>query len=227
MAITTTGSGWAAVQTAQTAINPAPEPTNTITSVSLGRVNVRIIGVRSARRTGRRRRPAPSPRASGSRRRAGAGCARARRGTARARRDVEAVRVEEEVEAARHVLAGGAGHRVEDDRRLLALEAVDGADAHAVGHALADAAHGEVVGRDDEDVVGDERRASSPSSSVTRRAGEQVAAGRGDRLGLLGAGLAAALVLDGERAQAGAGERAAAASTRRLAHAARERSRES
>jgi hypothetical protein len=45
--------------------------------------------------------------------------------------DVEAVGVEEEREAAGHVLAGGAGHREEDDGRLLALDAVDGADAQA------------------------------------------------------------------------------------------------
>ena len=43
-------------------------------------------------------------------------------------RDVEPVAREQEVEPARDVLAARARHRVEDDRRLLALELVDGAD---------------------------------------------------------------------------------------------------
>ena len=101
-------------------------------------------------------------------------------------RDVEAVAAEEEVEAARDVLAGGAGHREEDDGRLAALEHVDGADADACGHGLADAGDGEVVGRDDHQVGALERARLRRSSSVTRAAGEQRAAGGGDRGCLLG-----------------------------------------
>ena len=143
-------------------------------------------------------------------------------------RDVEAVGVEEEVEAARDVLAGRAGHRVEDDRRLLALEAVDGADADAGGDAVADAAHGEVVGRDDEDVVGDEVAGSSPSSSVTVAPASRSRHAAAIAVGLLGAGLAAALVLDRERAQPDAGDaRRRARRPGASAHAGRERRRES
>jgi hypothetical protein len=40
-----------------------------------------------------------------------------------------------EVEPARHVFTGGAGHGIEDDGRLLALEDVDGADTNASGTA--------------------------------------------------------------------------------------------
>ena len=47
-------------------------------------------------------------------------------------RDVEAVARDEEVESARRVVARRGGHREEDDRRLLALELVDGADRDAV-----------------------------------------------------------------------------------------------
>ena len=112
-------------------------------------------------------------------------------------RDVEAVRVEEEIDAARHVLAGRAGHRVEDDRRLLALEAVDRADADTRGHVLADAVHGEVVRRDDEDVRLHER-ARDAFVVGDGRACEQVAAGGRDRGGLLRARLAPACVFDGD-----------------------------
>src|SRR6516164_3802322 len=56
-----------------------------------------------------------------------AGAARPRGG------DVEAVGTIEEIHAARRVLGRRGGHRVDDDRRLLPLEPVHGADPGAVG----------------------------------------------------------------------------------------------
>ena len=86
-------------------------------------------------------------------------------------RDVEAVPREQEVEPARDVLAARARHRVEDDRRLLALELVDGADPDApVGDLLAQAAHLRVVRRDDDDVLVRQRRARRARRRTASRA---------------------------------------------------------
>ena len=59
--------------------------------------------------------------------------------------DVETVIVEEEIDTAWRLLTRRARHGVEHDRRLLALEAVDGSDANAVRHGLANAAHRQVI----------------------------------------------------------------------------------
>ena len=67
---------------------------------------------------------------------------------------------------ARGVVGGAGGHRVDGDRRLLALELVDRADARAVGQVLLQLRDLRVVGRDDEDVVERRACASCPSLSV-------------------------------------------------------------
>src|SRR5213592_433322 len=61
--------------------------------------------------------------------------------------DVEPVAAEEEVEVARDLLAAGRRQREEDNRRLLALELVDGADMYAAGQMGPKAAHLSVVRR--------------------------------------------------------------------------------
>ena len=72
-------------------------------------------------------------------------------------RDVDPVLVEDEREAARRLLPARARERDDHDRRLLPLELVDGADAHALGHRLPQRPHLRVVRRHDEDVVDAER----------------------------------------------------------------------
>src|SRR5439155_22970098 len=67
--------------------------------------------------------------------------------------DVEPVAAEEEVEVARDLLAAGRRQGEEDNRRLLALELVDGADMYAAGQMGPKAAHLSVVRRDDHDVA--------------------------------------------------------------------------
>src|SRR5215204_321684 len=114
--------------------------------------------------------------------------------------------MEQKVDAAGDLLAGRAGHRVEDDRSLLTLEPVDCTDSHALRDPPADAANGEVVRRDYEDVF----RSQPLDLAVVagdRGTGEQILARGGDRLGLFGARLAAPLVVDGERPQPDPGDR--------------------
>ena len=99
-------------------------------------------------------------------------------------RDVQPVPREEEVEPARDVLAARARHRVEDDRRLLALELVHGADADSlVRDLLAQAADVRVVRRDDDRRPPARARARRRSSHVRRA--EQPLDLRRDRLRLL------------------------------------------
>jgi len=64
------------------------------------------------------------------------------------------VRVEQEVDTSRHILPGRARHRVENHRRLLALEAVDCAHPDSYGNTVADASHRHVVRSDDKNVLG-------------------------------------------------------------------------
>lgn len=72
-------------------------------------------------------------------------------------RNVEAVPVEQEVDAARNILAGGTGHRIENDRRLLTLKSVDGPDTDPIRHLVTNAVNGELIRGDDKDVRGCER----------------------------------------------------------------------
>ena len=81
-------------------------------------------------------------------------------------RDVEPVAAEEELEAARDVVAARRRHREEHDRRLLARNLSTVPTAHAVRQLLAQAAHLRVVGRDDEDVLVSVER---PRRPVLRR----------------------------------------------------------
>src|SRR5438552_3126062 len=111
--------------------------------------------------------------------------------------------VEEEVEAPGGVLAGRARERVEDHRRLLPLEAVDGAHSDPFGNSAPDAPNREVVRGDHEDVFW----AYGACVSVGVRhagPGEQIMATTGDHLRLLWACLAAAVVLDRQAAEADA-----------------------
>ena len=78
------------------------------------------------------------------------------------RRDVEPVRAVEKVHAARRVLGRRRRQRHDDDGRLLALELVDGADAHA-GQPLRERRHLRVVRRDDHEIAA--RRAALPRPS--------------------------------------------------------------
>src|SRR4029079_15454132 len=66
-------------------------------------------------------------------------------------RDVQAVRAEQELEAAWGALAGARTHRQDHDRGLLALQLVDRGDAQR-RKAPSQEAYLQVVWRDDEDV---------------------------------------------------------------------------
>ncbi len=73
--------------------------------------------------------------------------------------------------AARDVVGATRGHRVDDDRRLLALELVDGADARTFGQRGGELAHLRVVRRHDQDVV--QRDLVLHAESVGPRLAEQ------------------------------------------------------
>ena len=73
------------------------------------------------------------------------------------------------------------GHRVDRDRRLLALELVDGADAGAGQRARAIARDLGVVRRDDEDVLQRRSAARRPSRRSTSRRADELADQVGDR----------------------------------------------
>ena len=89
--------------------------------------------------------------------------------------------------------------------RLLALELVDGADAHASGQSGRQAAHLGVVGGHDHDVL----RAQWSRDAVGVGDGSplQILDGGADQLGLLGGYARVACVLGRDEAHAGAGER--------------------
>ena len=109
-------------------------------------------------------------------------------------RDVEAVAAEEELDVARDLGAARGRHREEDDRRLLSLELVDGADPDPhVGDSLPQAPDVRVVRRDDHHVPLLER----PLTMLVHvgRPEKQLELA-GDRLRLLGRRLPVALVLD-------------------------------
>ena len=77
------------------------------------------------------------------------------------------MQVVEEGDAAGRVGRAGAGHRVDDHRRLLALELVDGADPRALRQRVARQRDVRVVRRDDEHVVEPQRRARPPRRRPT------------------------------------------------------------
>src|SRR5262249_12269441 len=84
-------------------------------------------------------------------------------------------------ETARNVVGAGRGHRVEDDRGFASLELVDGADRYIPesdgAERLAQAAHLEVVRRDDHEILWPER------SGLALRVGPPGAQHAGDLAG--------------------------------------------
>ena len=115
------------------------------------------------------------------------------------------MRVEEEVDAPRHLFSSGAGHRVEHNGGLLALKAVHSSHAHACRHPVANALDGEIVWRYDEDIAGHDW---ARVAFVVGHGGacENFVASRGDCGRLFRAGLASTSMVDGDGAQAAAGD---------------------
>src|SRR6266542_2313719 len=68
-------------------------------------------------------------------------------------RDVEPIPLEQEFHIARRVRTTRSRHREEHDRRLAALELVDGADLNGTGERIAQASHLLVVGGDHHEVA--------------------------------------------------------------------------
>ena len=109
-------------------------------------------------------------------------------------RDIEAVAVEDEFEAAGPKLAGTGAEGKNDDRRFLALEAVDRADFGPRRQRLFEAADLEVVGGDKQDVVECDR--PRVSQTIGEKAAEQDIEDFDDCGDFLVAGLGVALVRD-------------------------------
>ena len=127
------------------------------------------------------------------------------------RRDVQAIRAVEKVHAARRVLGRRRRQRHDDDRRLLTLKLVDGADAH-VRQPFRERRDLGVVRRDDHEVRVRERRFLVVGVTVADAVGRQRRDERRDGLDLFARARLVGVVLDGyvheARAAEGRGGRA-------------------